>query len=69
MNFQQSFVSRIGGGNLSTYRVLIKTSLMNINIHKKENRINQENQTSGVTTIIGTNTLTNCLNIINLTWL
>ena len=60
MNFQQSFVSRIGGGNLSTYRVLIKTSLMNINIHKKENRINQEKQTSGVTTIIGTNTLTNC---------
>jgi len=60
MNFQQSFVSRIGGGNLSTYRVLIKTSLMNINIHKKENRINQEKQTFGVTTIIGTNTLTNC---------
>ena len=53
MNFQQSFVSRIGVGNLSTYRVLIKTSLMNINIHKKENRINQEKQTSGVTTIIG----------------
>jgi hypothetical protein len=60
MNFQQSFVSRIGVGNLSTYRVLIKTSLMNINIHKKENRINQEKQTSGVTTIIGTNTITNC---------
>jgi hypothetical protein len=60
MNFQQSFVSRIGVGNLSTYRVLIKTSLMNINIHKKENRINQEKQTFGVTTIIGTNTITNC---------
>ena len=59
MNFQQCFVSRIGGGNLSTYRVLIKTSLININIHTK-NRINQEKQTFGVTTIIDTNTITTC---------
>lgn len=60
MNFQQCFVSRIGGGNLSIYPVIIKTKLTNINIYIMVDRINQENQASGVTTIIGTNTITNC---------